>query len=640
MLPAVAGAALAIASVPAQLTPPLDVMPLPGVRVTGGYGEVRSNHVHAGVDLSTGGRVGVSVLAPLAGSVERVRASGVGYGRSLYLRSRDGRLLVFGHLDAFAPAVAAYVDSAQRASGQYEQDLWPAAARFRFAPGDTIAWSGESGSGVAHLHFEVRHGDFALDPLLAGILQAADVPPRLESLTLEPLDERAWVARRCSPFTTTLRAARETLLVEGAVRAVVRSRAGLPGVRGAPAWVTSAQWQGARIEARLDSISWAGEMAELDLVVDRGRITGSQGFILWRPPGVSPRFLVNDTLAWDGTIEVRAGDPARPLVLRARDASGREAERTVWLRGPGAGEAGPAAARGTGRAGAAVRWSFASLPAGRLRVRLAGAPAGLRAVRIATGSGDAEEAASWDGAAWSAVLAPVRVPQGGALVARGRLADGSAWSAREEATLWTAGEDQTLQPAEFAELVLAPASVFERGVIVARTGRPPEARAQGLSALGPTLELSPAHQPMRRPAPIAFALPAGAEPGGVDVYRRSGGGWDPLRARWDAAARRLRAETSSLGTFALLRDVVAPAVAIQRPARAPVASAYPRWELVARVVERGSGVDASGSAFTIDGVRRPSEWIPSAGNCAGGRCTDPARARTRCACASRIARDT
>ena len=607
----VAAAGLALASAPAALTPPLDVMPLPTVRVTGGYGEVRSNHVHAGVDLSTGGRVGLAVRAPLAGNIERVRTSGVGYGRSLYLRSGDGRLLVFGHLDAFAPAIATYADSAQRASGQYEQDLWPASARFHFAAGETIAWSGESGSGGPHLHFEVRHGDFALDPLLAGIPQPGHVPPRLESLTLEPLSERAWVARRAAPFTLPLRAPGETLLVEGVVRAVVRSRAGLPGVRGAPAWLTSAAWNGARIEARLDSISWAGEMAELDLVVDRGRITGGQGFILWRPPGVSPRFLVSDSTAWDGTIDVHAGDPARPLVLRARDASGREVERTVWLRGPGAHEGGPATkARGTGHAGEVLNWSFAALPAGRLRVRLAGAPAGLGALRIATGAGDAEEAASWDGAAWSAVLAPVRVPQGGPFIARGRLADGSGWTAREPASLWPAGEDQTLQPAEFAELVLAPASVFERGVIVARTGRPPKAGAQGLSALGPTLELSPEHEPLRRAVPIVFALPPGTDPAGVDIYRRSGGGWDPLRARWDDASRRLRGETSSLGAFALLRDGVAPQVVLQQPARVRAATPYPRWQLVARVVEHGSGVDASGSAFTVDGVRVPSEWDP------------------------------
>src|SRR5262249_56679856 len=87
--------------------------------LTGGFGESRTNRFHAGLDLSTGGHVGAEVLAPAAVTLERVRTSGVGYGRSLYLRTDDGRLVLFGHLDAFAPAVAAWVDSVQRSAGQY-----------------------------------------------------------------------------------------------------------------------------------------------------------------------------------------------------------------------------------------------------------------------------------------------------------------------------------------------------------------------------------------------------------------------------------------------------------------------------------------------------------------------------------------
>ena len=94
--------------------------------------------------MSTGGKTGAPVLAPGAGVIERVRTSGVGYGRSLYLRVNGDRLIVFGHLDAFAPEIAAYVDSVQRSTGEYEQDLWPATGRFRVAAGERIAWSGET----------------------------------------------------------------------------------------------------------------------------------------------------------------------------------------------------------------------------------------------------------------------------------------------------------------------------------------------------------------------------------------------------------------------------------------------------------------------------------------------------------------
>ena len=127
------------------LLPPLDRPPLdPPLRLTGTFGELRGGHFHGGVDFSTGGGIGRPVYAALSGTIERVRTSGAGYGRSLYLRSRDGRLLVYGHLDQFVQPIAEYVEAFQDSTGQYEQDLWPDAARFHFRAGDLLAWSGRS----------------------------------------------------------------------------------------------------------------------------------------------------------------------------------------------------------------------------------------------------------------------------------------------------------------------------------------------------------------------------------------------------------------------------------------------------------------------------------------------------------------
>ena len=103
--------------------------------VTGGFCEYRIGHLHAGFDFGTGGSVGKPVMAPANGWVARIRSSGVGYGRSLYINTEDGRLLQLGHLDAFAGPVAAYVRAKQDSSGQYEQDLWPEAGASASAPG-------------------------------------------------------------------------------------------------------------------------------------------------------------------------------------------------------------------------------------------------------------------------------------------------------------------------------------------------------------------------------------------------------------------------------------------------------------------------------------------------------------------------
>jgi murein DD-endopeptidase MepM/ murein hydrolase activator NlpD len=97
-----------------QYFPPLDRPPLdPPLRLSGSFGEYRPGHFHAGLDFATGGQVGLPVYASLPGSVVRVRASGVGYGRSVYLQADDGRLLVYGHLDAFDEPLASYVAAVQ-----------------------------------------------------------------------------------------------------------------------------------------------------------------------------------------------------------------------------------------------------------------------------------------------------------------------------------------------------------------------------------------------------------------------------------------------------------------------------------------------------------------------------------------------
>jgi hypothetical protein len=600
------------------LAPPLAVPPLDTLRYTAGFGELRANHVHAGMDLSTGGRVGAAVRAPLAGAVERVRTSGVGYGRSLYVRAGDGRLLVFGHLDAFAPALAAYVDSAQRAAERYEVDLWPAVGRFRFAPGDTIAWSGESGAGSPHLHFEIRHEDFALAPLRAGMPPVGG-RPAIEWLTLEPLDERSFVARHAAPLSIVPREAAETLLVEGAVRAVVRTRAGFTGGADTPAWSTTLEWNGARIEARLDSISWAGEMNQVVEVYDRGRIAGHDGLLMWRPAGWTPRFLEGNG-EWDGTIRVGPGQPARPLRIVASDANGERSERTVWLRGPAAGERGPdtAPAKVAVRRSrsSATRWSFASLPGGGLRVRLSGLPAGSRSVRFVAPRGG-EWPASREGSGWSAVV-PADSLTGGGLRATGRDAAGATWSRacgrRFDAVGTRAAANVTIEPAPWARVIVEGARLFEPGTVASTSSRTHPAPAREWRALTGTISVEPADLPLRRGVTVALALPAAATPARVDIGRREGTGrWEPLHARFDSATRRFVGETGELGEFALVRDVLAPRVRLRVPASHPAPGPYSRWQLVAFVEEDGSGIDTDASTFVVDGRRVPTEWDPEAG---------------------------
>jgi murein DD-endopeptidase MepM/ murein hydrolase activator NlpD len=180
------------------------VAPLPPpLGLTGTPGEYRTGHLHGGVDFSTGGKTGVPVRAVRAGWIVRVRVSGSGYGRALHLRTVDGDEIVYGHLERFAPALAAYARDGQRAAGEYEVDLTPEAGRFEVAAGDTIAWSGESGAGPPHLHLEARSNGLVANALAHGLRAPDGRPPQLGPAGLRALAADAWVddgiVTRCAP---------------------------------------------------------------------------------------------------------------------------------------------------------------------------------------------------------------------------------------------------------------------------------------------------------------------------------------------------------------------------------------------------------------------------------------------------------
>ncbi|MEO5989462.1 MAG: M23 family metallopeptidase, partial [Candidatus Eisenbacteria bacterium] len=589
--------------------------PLPASSViTGGFGEIRSNHFHAGLDFSTGGRVGVEVRSPLSGWVERIRSSGVGYGRSIYLHTEDGRLLVFGHLDAYAPVLAAFVDSVQRASGQYEQDVFPERDRFRFKSGDLLAWTGSSGAGGPHMHLEVRRVDLALSPLRAGFEAPDNDMPRLISLTLEPIDSHSWVERRASPLTRTLRETPDTILVEGRVRSVVHALDALAGHTDLPIWSVSLRSGAVDVEARLDSISWDGEMSQIDLLVDRGRIAGTGGWVLWAPAGFRPRFLrtsAPDSLE-AGTIAMHPGDAPRPVALRATDAAGNTVERVVVLRAPGANETGPDTTRvGAGRPLAELQWMFSALPDRNLRVRVAGAPAGLRQVRIERGrEGRGATAATWDGTAWVAVLEMNGIPDEEGFWIKGVSGDGKAYWQRGSFRVWPAGTDMLMQADAAVSVGIGVDQVFEPLVSLTRMLPLDPAPGGGRVAVAPTLQWLPADLPIRRPVRLVLGLPPGIANDRVSIYRRDGAGrpWEFMRARYDSVTHGFLQDVPQLGEFALLRDDVPPVVKLAAPPRRVGAAAYSRWTLRAEVSDSGSGVEGRESHFRVDGGWVPSEY--------------------------------
>ena len=161
------------------------------LQFSGNFGEIRTGHFHTGMDIRTEGREGIPVLAAQDGAISRIKVSDRGYGLALYLDG-GGLTTVYGHLSAFHPAIEDWVKHHQYAEEQWAYDGRPDST-FRFARGDTIGWSGNSGGSFGpHLHFEVRdtRTQFPINPLqwvFSGQSMSKDqVPPEFRGVWVVP----------------------------------------------------------------------------------------------------------------------------------------------------------------------------------------------------------------------------------------------------------------------------------------------------------------------------------------------------------------------------------------------------------------------------------------------------------------------
>lgn len=156
--------------------------------VTAGYGEIRPDHFHSGIDFSTYGK-SLPVTSIADGYVSRIRVSAFGYGNALYINHPSGFTSVYAHLSKFSPELNAYVKNLQENAREYEVDAFPDSMQFVVKRNDIIGITGNSGSSSApHLHFEIRDQFFenTLNPLLFGYAERDITPPNMTALAIIP----------------------------------------------------------------------------------------------------------------------------------------------------------------------------------------------------------------------------------------------------------------------------------------------------------------------------------------------------------------------------------------------------------------------------------------------------------------------
>ena len=137
------------------------------ILLSASYGELRSNHFHAGLDFKTGGVVGKPIKCVADGYIYRAKVEAAGYGLALYVM-HDGFMTVYAHLDRFPDALAKRVRKYQYDKERFEVDMYFAPGDYPVKRGEFLAYAGNTGYSFGpHLHFELRDatGNRLFNPL-------------------------------------------------------------------------------------------------------------------------------------------------------------------------------------------------------------------------------------------------------------------------------------------------------------------------------------------------------------------------------------------------------------------------------------------------------------------------------------------
>ena len=165
-----------------KLIPPLDI-PL---SISGTFGEIRSSHFHAGLDIKTGGKQGLKVRSVLDGKVSRIRVAISGYGKAIYIDHPNGTTSVYAHLKNFSPKIESYIKKAQYEKKSYAIEKFPK-NELIVSKGEVIGFSGNTGgSSGPHLHFEIRDtkNQMPFNPMIFNINVVDTKKPVIQKLFL------------------------------------------------------------------------------------------------------------------------------------------------------------------------------------------------------------------------------------------------------------------------------------------------------------------------------------------------------------------------------------------------------------------------------------------------------------------------
>lgn len=191
--------------------------------LSGTFGETRSSHFHAALDIKTWGRRGYPVYATRQGTLHRMAIGPRGYGKVLYLKHDDGSYSVYAHLLRFNDRFQHVADSIRFQDYSSSFDIVLDSLNIHIEQGEEIALSGASGIGPPHLHFELRTPkEEPFNPLLTNLKIRDNIAPTFSGLAIEPLSIETKIEGRNRFYTKRARRGTEfadfgTINVQGPV---------------------------------------------------------------------------------------------------------------------------------------------------------------------------------------------------------------------------------------------------------------------------------------------------------------------------------------------------------------------------------------------------------------------------------------
>lgn len=147
---------------------PLEIIP----KLNANFGEIRPNHYHMGIDLSTGGKENLPIFAVADGYIARVKIEEGGFGNALYLNHPNGTTSLYAHLNRYANTTAQFIKQQQYKKESWSVDLMLSPGYIAVKKGEIIGYSGNTGASEGpHVHFEIRDTktEVCINPLLYGL---------------------------------------------------------------------------------------------------------------------------------------------------------------------------------------------------------------------------------------------------------------------------------------------------------------------------------------------------------------------------------------------------------------------------------------------------------------------------------------